>query len=349
MSRHRAQVALDVPDSTCLKHGNKLVVHFCKTCGESGCSKCMQTKHRNHDWCDIDDISDEKQKDLEKNINILEKRTLPKLKERIKAAERENIAKYEIDRQTDAMISLIKKYGTHLKSKVDSTLASNRESADIKASFDQDIVAIEQVIRNSKKSIAIQAKSEIVQGNENVKVVIAEVDKSLAEMDRRAVTCFRRREIDSLVLQRMFGDLESEHEIVSDFDDMNMTRTRDVTVKVTNNLTVGKNIIRLCPIGNHAWIHEIDGNLILINKNGKETAHIQSVYPQDMALDKTVTVYMCFVRTDWISRMAPDRRLVDLVNFKPLMPLSLCITQSGDILVALVDVGMKDFDKCKRT
>ena len=351
MSLHRAQVALDVPDSNCLKHGNKLVLHFCKTCNDSGCSKCMQTKHRNHDWCDIEDISDEKQKELERNINKLEKETLPKLKEkRRKTNAGENIDKKEIDRQADTMVTLINKYRENLKTKVDSNRASYGDPVDIEANLDQYIVAIEQVVRNSKKSIATQTKSEIVQGNENVKVVISEVNKSLAEMDRRPVTCFRRGEIDTHVLQRMLGDVESEHDMASDFDDMNLSRkSHYVTFKVKNTLNVGKNIIQLCPIGSQAWRHEAHGTLSLITSNGKETEQIQSVYPQHMSLDKTGTVYMCFADTGWISRLAPDYRIVDLVNIKPLRPQSLCVTQSGDILVALVDVLIKDFDKCKQT
>ena len=230
----------------------------------------MQTKHRNHDWFDIEGISDEKQKELVKNINKLEKETLPKLKEkRRKTNAGENINKKEIDRQTDAMITLIKKYGEHLKSKVDSTSASNGKTADVKASLDQDIVAIEQVIRNSKKSIAIQAKAEIVQGNENVNVVIAEVDKSLAKMDRRTVTCFRRGKIDIHVLQRMFGDVESEHDMASDCYDMSIAESlKDVSIKVTNTLTVGTSRVRLCAVGNRAWVNEIKArNTVLMGAN----------------------------------------------------------------------------------
>ena len=79
----------------------------------------MQSKHKLHDWFDFEDILEEKPKELEKNINILEAETLPKLKDKRKRAdEGENIDKNEIDRQTNAMITLIKKYGEHLKSKI---------------------------------------------------------------------------------------------------------------------------------------------------------------------------------------------------------------------------------------
>ena len=139
----------------------------------------MQTKHRNHDWCDIEDISEEKQKELERNINILENEKLPKLKEKKSAGEgQKETDKGGINRQADAMIELINKHRQALISKVDSTSASDTEAAVNMADLDPDIADVEQIIRNSKKSIAIQAKSEIVQGNENVKVVIAEVDKS---------------------------------------------------------------------------------------------------------------------------------------------------------------------------
>ena len=312
----------------------------------------MQTKHRNHDWCDIEDISEGKQKELEKNINILEKETLPKLKEKKKKAdEGENIDKDEIDRQTNAMITLIKKYGEHLKSKVDSTRASNRGTGDIKASLDQDIVAIEQVIRNSKKSIAIQAKSEIVQGNENVKVVIKEVDKSLAEMDRGTVTCFRCGKIDTHVLQRMFGDVESEHDMTSDFDDMSIAKPlKDVSIKVKNTFIVGKRVVHLCSVGNRAWINmQEEGNAVLMDANGRTVITREKVQPQDLCCDKTGNLYICHFDGGWISRLTPDQHVKDIVNTMPLRPFSLCITQSGDILVALVDVSIADFKKCKQT
>ena len=119
------------------------------------------------------------------------------------------------------------------------------ETAANMTDVDRDIADVEQIIRNSKKSIAIQAKSEIVQANENVKVVIAEVDKSLAEMGQSKVTYFRRGEIDTHMLQKMLGDVESEHDITSDFQEMNISQnSSNVSIKVINTLTVGKDIIR---------------------------------------------------------------------------------------------------------
>ena len=56
-----------------------------------------------------------------------------------------------------------------------------------------------------------------------------------------------------------------------------------------------------------------------------------------------------FYGKGWISRLTSDQRFVDIVNTKPLKPNGLCIAQSGDILVALVDISMQDFDKCKQT
>ena len=311
----------------------------------------MQTKHRNHDWCDIEDISDEKQKELERSINILEKETMPKLKEkRKKADEGENIDKNEIDQQADVMITIINKYREQLKSKVDSTRAFKGETSNIKANLDQDLVAIEQVIRNSKKSIAIQAMSEIVQGNENVKVVIAEVDKSLAEMDRRTVTCFRRGEIDTHVLQKMFGVVESEHDMPSDFDNMSIAKAlNDVSFEVTSILTVGSSIVRVCPVKNRAWVNENNAeNVVLMDANGRKLITKDKVCPQDLCCDTTGSVFMCFPN-GWIAKLNPDHRIKDIVNTKPLNPTSLCVTHSGEILVALVDVGIEDFHKCKQT
>ena len=354
MSLHRAQVALDVPDSNCLKHGNKLVLHFCKTCNESGCSKCMQTKHRNHDWCDIEDIEDQKQKELEKDVNILENNILPKLNEKREQAVKEaDLDKSEIDRQADAMKTVIDKYRELLKSKVDSTRSSDTGSAAMIADLDRDIADIQQIIRNSKKSIAIQAKSEIVQGSENVKVVIAEVDKSLAEMGRRTVGNFRSGEIDTQVLQRMFGDMESEDDLSSDFDDMKLSSPlRDVTVEVKNIIAFGSKAMRICPLSNQTWVNEsASGKIVRMNIHGKPKSNIILVSSdfQGVSRSNSGDIYMCFSHTGWISRLTTDRRVKDIVNIKPLHPISLCVTQSGDILVALVDVLIKDFDKCEHT
>ena len=355
MSLHRAQVALDVPDSNCLKHGNKLVLHFCKTCGESGCSKCMQTKHKVHDWCDIEDIEDQKQKELEKDVNILENNILPKLNEKREQAVKEvDLDKSEIDRQADAMKTIIDKYRELLKSKVDSTRSSDTGSAAMIADLDRDIADIQQIIRNSKKSIAIQAKSEIVQGSENVKVVIAEVDRSLAEMDRRTVTCFRRGEIDTHVLQRMFGSMESEDALAAVLNDIKLSSPlHDVTVQVKYIIPFGTDIMEVCAVRNEAWIHErFSEKVVRINIHGKHKKYVKiPATPQNISLHKSGKsyIYMCFYDSGWISRLTPDHRVKDIINTMPLRPHGLCVTQSGDILVALVDVQIKDFDKCKQT
>ena len=352
MSLHRAQVALDVPDSNCLKHGNKSVLYFCKTCNEGGCSKCMQTKHRHHEWCDIEDISEDKQKELESNINILENEKLPKLKEKRATSQGQKGAdEGEVNQQADAMITLINKHRHALLSKINSTTSSGTEAATNMADVDRDIADVEQIIRNSKKSIAIQAKSEIVQGNENVKVVIAEVDKSLAEMGRSTVTCFRCGEIDTRMLQRMLGDVESEYDMSSDFEQMNISQnSSDVSIKVINTMTVGKGVIRICPVDKHVWQNGSGSeNICLMNIDGK-ILHALSVQTiQDLSRDKSGNVYMCSFQNKWISRMTPEHRVVDIVNTSPLHPYSLCVTQSGDILVALVEVRYKDIDKYKQT
>ena len=112
MSMYKAQVVLGVPDSTCEKHSKKLVLYFCKTCNDSGCSKCMQTKHKHHDWCDIEDIAGEKQSELERNLMILENTTLPRLIEMKVKTETGQIDpdENEIGRQADLMIDVINKH-----------------------------------------------------------------------------------------------------------------------------------------------------------------------------------------------------------------------------------------------
>ena len=341
MSLHRAQVVLDVPDTNCLKHGTKLALYFCKTCNESGCSKCMQTKHKLHDWCDIEDIADEKQKELEKNVNTLETDTLPKLKEKKQSLEKEEgIRTGEIDRHADIMIDLINNHRQILKTKVALLYSAKTETATIIANLDQDIVDVEQIIRNSKKSIAIQANTEIVQGNENVKIVIKEVGKSLVDIGQHTTTDFLPGVIDSFVLKQMVGDVKSDHDVPSLY----------VTVEVKHNLSIGQNIIRLSPIGSQAWIHEErSGKVTLIDVHGKEIKTLDSMYPQDMAIDVTGSIYLGSFSTGVISKMAPDNRVIDIANTKPLRPISLCVTQSGDILVAIVDTLLKDFAKCKQT
>ena len=225
------------------------------------------------------------------------------------------------------------------------------ETAANMTDVDRDIADVEQVIRNSKKSIAKQAKSEIVQGNENVKVVIAEVDKSLAEMGQSTVTCFRRGEIDTRMLQKMLGDVESEHAMTSDFQQINILKnSSNVSIKVINTLTVGKDIIKVCPIDKRVWRYENKSEkLFLVNTNGSilKTVSVRNV--QNLSSDKLGNIYMCDFDNKRISKMIPEHRVVDVVKTAPLHPLSICATQSGDILVALVDVEKKDFDKCNQT
>ena len=351
MSLYREHVALDLPDFNCMRHENKLVLYFCKRCDESGCSKCMQKKHKLHDWCDIEDIAGEKEKELARNINIVETETLPKLRrKRGNTNEDENVDKKEIDRQADAMITLINKYRENLKTRVDSIHASDGKTTDMKASLDRDIMDIEQVIGNSKKSIATQAKFEIVQGNENLKVMMTKVDKSLAEIGRQPVTCFRCGEIDAHVLQRMFGDVESGSGISSDSDDVSLTKSfKEVTINVKNTLTVGSSTVHLCTMGNRAWVNEDNAKTtVLMNAKGRTLTTNDKIDPQDLCCDATGNVYMCFP-DGWISRMTPDLSVMNIVNTQPLRPHSLCVTQSGDILVALVDVPIKDFDQCEQT
>ena len=144
----------------------------------------------------------------------------------------------------------------------------------------------------------------------------------------------------------MFDDVESYDKDLSG-------RLRDVTIKGKTNLTIGTKPIRVCPVGQQVWVHEQsfedDNHLKRISVDGKEIKHIKSIFPQDMYLDKTNNVYLCFADTGWISRLTPDHRVVNIVNTGTMRPISICVTQSGDILSALVDVSIQDFEECKQT
>ena len=342
MSLYKAQVVFEVPDSNCLKHGRKQVLHFCKTCNKSGCSTCMQTKHRHHDWCVIQDIVGEKQRELGRNIEILETEILPKLTEKKKKfINGQSVDKNDIDRQADAIIELTNKYRRLLKSKVDS---SRTTKGPMIGNLDHDIADVEGIIRNSKKSIAIQAKPEIVQGNETVNVAIAEVRKSL-EIEQCPSRCFRRGDIDSQVLQRMFG------EVYSGFNCMaTNVALVDVTLKVKNIISVGTHTARVCPVGRKAWVMERTlKNIVLMDVNGEQIIVIRSTIPQCTSLDNNGNIYMCSFESKWIYMMTTDQRFVDVVCTKPLHPTGICVTQSGYIMVSLVDVSRKIFGQCKES
>ena len=130
--------------------------------------------------------------------------------------------------------------------------------------LDHNIADVEHIIRNSKKSIAIQAKPEIVQGNETVKVAIAEVRKSLVEIEQCPSRCFCRGDIDSQVLQRMFG------EVYSGFNCMaTNVALVDVTLKVKNIISVGTHTARVCPVGRKAWVMgRTLKNIVLMDVSG---------------------------------------------------------------------------------
>ena len=206
------------------------------------------------------------------------------------------------------------------------------------------------MIRSSKKSIALQAKAEIVQGNENVKVVITDVDKSLDAIDRCSVMYFRCGEIDADLLRNMLGGVSSAHNVSSDFDDLNVSAPSPiVTINVKRTIPIGKNIIKLCALGLQAWVREFDSkNILLIDVKGRILQTID-ITPQNISCDKDGRVYMCFYNTRWISMLTTDNCVADIANIAPLCPNSLCATQSGDILVAVVDVGFSDSDKCEKS
>ena len=68
-----------------------------------------------------------------------------------------------------------------------------------------------------------------------------------------------------------------------------------------------------------------------------------------MSCDKAGNVFMCVFSTGWIARLRSNSRVENIVNTMPLHPNSICVTQTGEMLVALVDVRFQNFKKCKKT
>ena len=89
--------------------------------------------------------------------------------------------------------------------------------------------------------------------------------------------------------------------------------------------------------------------MCLMNTDDKILKTMSINGTQVFSRDKLGNVYMCNFNNKWISVLTPEHRVVDIVNAAPLHPNSLVVTQSGDILVALVDVRTSVFDKCKQT
>ena len=160
-------------------------------------------------------------------------------------------------------------------------------------------------------------------------------------MDQSTVTCFRRGEIDTRVLQRMLGDVEQINIL---------QKSCDVTIKVINTMTIGKDIIKVCPVDKYVWKYEAaSAKLSLMDTDGKILQTIDTMKIQSLSPDKLGNVHMSDFQKKRITLMTNEHSLVEITSTAPLYPQSFCVTHSGDILVALVDVSISDFGKSKQT
>ena len=341
MSLRRAQVVVDIPKNKCLKHGAYVVRHYCKQCTECGCQKCMQTKHKSHNWCDIGDVASEKEKELLSNIDILESTKLPELREIKHQIQKRNDAEC-IDRRAELMIDEINEYRKLLKSK-DAVSNTNQKMKSYLSDCDTDIEDLEQLIRTSRRCIAMKSKPEIVQGNENLKIALSQVEKSSTEFYESLDKGFQCPELDVNTLHRLFGS----------FQDENITSEKEISeekmsLKLTNQISTGRKPIRIFSNEENTYVGECDTHIEIFNIKGRQTRKVPVDF-ESFTVDDNKNIFCCRFMDMWISEITADGNIIDIDCTYPYYPYDVCRTSAGDLFVVLVDVLPEESETTKNS
>ncbi|XP_062604642.1 uncharacterized protein LOC134266412 [Saccostrea cucullata] len=304
---------------------------LCEDCDEFICGKCAKTDHKDHEWSTIPTAATQRRRGLFNFLKKIKEEDMPGIDEKIEKLSQ------QITKNTDLCDTEIKKLYQHVD-KIVARLAEikkrNEQSLrdNLKDNNDK-LNNVKSELDNKKKTLAETV--QFMKDNNSKMSDYGFIDnhrelmKMLTGLDVDMKGCkhsvrYNKGEIQGKVLEKMMGK-------TLDLNDINVTETSSFKIGDQPIFVVRALCEDLCYVRQHKSPYTEQ-----VNKIG-EKIQKHNIKGFDLCVTDTGGVYFTDFNDNTIGCLSPSGSVSTVISTDPLVPLGICLSVDGGLLVTLKD------------
>lgn len=339
---------VDMETQACRKHPDEIIKKFCCICDELVCKICILGLHRYHELTDIENVIDQKKREMsELRFDILQSR-IPNLKAIIGTVEQ---VKGENEREGEKTEESIIQRSIQLKDAIDQiTNKCIEETHHVKTSRDETLTKTIKSLENILQDLSLCAKAcqivlssknrlQMVQQSKQVKIQSDKIGTS-ANVPSLKPFQFNPGKLSSKGIDANFGTVSG-----------NVHATPFDHFELISSLKPSKGGINfVIPRINEAWANiEDSNNLSLLDIEGRILSKIEmEMTMEGMAVMANGNLVLSAPEKKAVMMRSTDGCLTKLISMEPLKPWGLCLSQNGDILVCVFEENVTPSKSSRR-
>ena len=322
----------------CEKHTLMPIDVTCEDCEAFICSKCAKEDHKDHDWITISTAATLRTRGLMKSLRKIEEEDIQKLDEKIQRASQqmeENKKRCEnevskLQKHYDAIIEKLHK----IKEKHEKILKENLECKNAEVRKDK------SSLEKKKKSVLQGVQSMREKSGTMTDIILIKAHRELTKVLSTQVNAAQKfdfllrhegGDINIAVLESMIGHMFDVEQItVTETDSFQWSDKPIFVIEAMNEDT--------------CLVKQIEFPCVAqVNKSGKKEKQF-SVDVNDVCVTDNSEVYVTDRKNKSISRLSPSGTVSPVFSADPLLPIGICQTKEGGLLVTLRDTESDPYE-----
>ncbi|XP_062581496.1 uncharacterized protein LOC134243279 [Saccostrea cucullata] len=304
---------------------------LCEDCDEFICAKCAKTDHKEHEWSTIPTAATEKRRGLLKFLTKIKEGDLPGMNEKMEKVTKQIT---ENKKLCDSEIIMLQKHVDEIMASLteirknnerrlkDNLEEKNKKLNEVKSKLFKKKKEIEEMVKFMEKNNSTMSDYGFIDNQRELTKMLSGPDVDIT--DSKHSVRYVKGEISAKVMENMIGE-------TLDLDDFRLTETNSFKY-------VDKVIVKLralcedqCYIGDKKSPY-----FEHVNKEG-ERKHKYDIAANDMCVTDTRDVYFTDFNKKSIRCLSPSGSVSTVISTDPLLPLGICQSVDGGLLVTLRD------------
>ncbi|XP_065928726.1 tripartite motif-containing protein 2-like [Magallana gigas] len=328
----------------CIKHDLNIDI-TCEDCDEFICSQCAKTDHKDHDWKTIPTAGSQRRRELKKTLSNVKEKDIAEIDEKIKKASKQKEGNKKccdsevskLQKHYDAIVSKLDEIKKNLETKlVEDLERKNAEVSKKKLDLEKKRDNIKDLVEFLEDKHGTMSDYSLIDNLRDLTNLVSNTDSDIERGDHSVR--YRGGDISE-------GSLESIMGQTFDLDDFSVTETDsfqygDECLQVLE--AIDKDI---CLVRAHK--SECFERMNIRNKKTEKS----NICGNDVCVTDKGDVYFTDYSNPVIVRLSPSGSASTVLSTAPLVPVGICQSTEGGLLVILVDDGTNIFhldSKCRR-
>ena len=319
----------------CDKHDLMPIDMTCEDCEEFICSKCVKEDHKDHDWITISTAATLRTRGLLKTMTKIEKEDIKQINRKIQEASQqmdENKKRCE-----NEVLKLQKHYDVIMKTfdKIENT--HEKILMDCLESKNANVRKVKSGLEEKKKKVLQHIKSMKENGNSMTDIILIKTHRELTKListkvDYEENSDFLSKHEDGKIIETVLESIMGRTFDAEKFSERDSFQWSDQNVAVFEAINEDTCLIK----------DDKKSTVEQINKSGKKEKQF-SVNVGDVCVADNNDVYVTDLKNNSISRLSPSGSVSAVFSTDPLLPMGICQTKDGGLLVTLRDTKSNPF------